>query len=275
MRTVMVLTTMVGLLLAVSAFPAEDVSAQSSPAAKAAEQPNTQSPAVPPAGLQSVDKSKWEPLPPLQTNPAVARARKNQPAGPPRGAALRAALMRADADRNGQVTFEEAAAVLPDLTKERFAQLDRNGDGVLTAADRTAGPPPGPGQRLRALCERADKDGNKQVTFEELSAVDPTTTRQQFDQWDRNKDGVLSEADRPNQEAQGPGRLRALLKRADANGDRQVTFDELSAVAPNITHEQFNIWDNNGDGVISQADCQAEAPARRNPKPADTPQPSP
>ncbi|MBI2434647.1 MAG: EF-hand domain-containing protein [Candidatus Hydrogenedentes bacterium] len=45
-------------------------------------------------------------------------------------------LKKADADSDGKVTFEEAQAATPDLTRERFEKMDRNGDGSLTLEDR-------------------------------------------------------------------------------------------------------------------------------------------
>ena len=82
---------------------------------------------------------------------------------------------RADNDGDQKVTINELSAVVPQITKERFSQLDKNGDGALTEDDfpprgRGHGMPPG------GLIEKADKDGDKKVTLEELSAVMPGMT---------------------------------------------------------------------------------------------------
>jgi len=41
---------------------------------------------------------------------------------------------QADTNGDGAVSYDELAALAPDLTRELFAKLDRNGDGVLTPA---------------------------------------------------------------------------------------------------------------------------------------------
>ncbi len=59
--------------------------------------------------------------------------------GPGEGGQGRLVRMRAaDANGDGKVAFEEAQKAFPRITRERFAQLDRNGDGVLTEEDRPA-----------------------------------------------------------------------------------------------------------------------------------------
>ena len=99
-------------------------------------------------------------------------------------------------------TEEELKAVEPGMTPERFAQLDRNKDGVLTKEDRpaqTALGRQGQQQPLARLVQDADKDKDGKVTFEELKAVAPRTTPERFGQLDRNKDGVITAADKPAQ----------------------------------------------------------------------------
>lgn len=43
-----------------------------------------------------------------------------------------------DLNKDGTITFEEAVQVNPGLTRERFDKRDKNGDGVLTKADRAS-----------------------------------------------------------------------------------------------------------------------------------------
>ncbi len=49
-------------------------------------------------------------------------------------------------------------------------------------------------------------------------------------------------------------RLAQILHQADANGDHEVTFEELSAKYPKATQEAFDRLDRNDDGVLSKAD---------------------
>ena len=61
-------------------------------------------------------------------------------AGAAQGAGNRAAMMQrlkqADANGDGKLSFEEARAAFPKLTRERFNQMDRNQDGFLSREDR-------------------------------------------------------------------------------------------------------------------------------------------
>lgn len=44
---------------------------------------------------------------------------------------------------------------------------------------------------------------------------------------------------------------------ADANGDGVVTFEELQAVNPDATQEEFDAADLNGDGMLSRDEYDA------------------
>lgn len=136
---------------------------------------------------------------------------------------------------------------------------------------------PAPAEFMSRLLA-ADTNGDGKITFEEFTAAFPNATRERFDQLDSNKDGVISPADRP---AGAEGRLRQMretLRRADADGDGKVTFEELQAVAPNITREVFDRLDRNKDGVICPADRPDGPPPSRpapDAKAEDRPPPPP
>jgi len=144
-----------------------------------------------------------------------------RPGGGPRG------LRAADANNDGDLTLAEITAKFPDFPKERFAEMDKNGDGVLNQKDRPARPPqgegpgagrgdgpgdgPGPGagrsprgDGLGACLREADADKDGKTTFEEAKAKCPEVTRERFDRMDRNKDGVLSAEDRPKRPGTPP-----------------------------------------------------------------------
>jgi len=110
-------------------------------------------------------------------------------------------LKKADADKDGKVTFDEMKAVRPEIVKERFDMMDRNKDGVLTPADF-----PTPAEAFK----QADKDADGKVTFDELKAARPRITKERFDMMDKNKDGVLTLDEmqmgpRPGMMGHGPG----------------------------------------------------------------------
>ncbi len=170
----------------------------------------------------------------------------------------------ADTDGNKQVSLEEFKAALNKNAETIFKKMDRNGDGVLTQEDRPVGAGPGAlGGPIMEKFREADKDQNGKVTFEELSVVMPNMTQERFKQFDRNGDGVLSAEDR------GPGPMRDMFEKADADKNGSVTFDEIKAVKPDVTQEQFKQWDRNGDGVLSPADRPAgPGPGAPAPPPA-------
>ncbi len=108
--------------------------------------------------------------------------------------------------------------------------------------------------------ERADSNGDGEVSWAEVHAVAPKLSKERFNAMDRNGDGLLSKADVASR-AKGAKtalpqgeQLRAILRRADADGDQKVTKEELEASAPQLAKRGFARLDLNKDGVISAAD---------------------
>lgn len=92
-------------------------------------------------------------------------------------------LKKADKDGDGKVSFDEMKVLRPEITKERFAMMDRNKDGSLTAVDF-----PSPAERFKD----ADKNADAKLSFEEFKAMRPNATQERFDAVDKNKDGFLT-----------------------------------------------------------------------------------
>ncbi len=181
-------------------------------------------------------------------------------------------MEKADTDGDGGVSLEELQAVRPDATAEMFAERDTNGDGVLNKEDRPEGGRGprgehgmrghgpegrrGGGEHMKA----ADTDGDGGVSFEELKAVRPDTTEEKFAERDTNGDGVLNKDDRPEggRGKRGPGaegrRGGERMSALDTNEDGGVSFEELQAARPDLTQEDFDARDKNGDGVINRED---------------------
>lgn len=212
-------------------------------------------------------------------------ARPHRPDEAGRAAAI---YRRADTNSDGKVSFEELQALRPQMTHEQFRRIDRDADGFLTPADR---PPPeesrnGDEKIHRQMLTKmlsSDRDGDGAVTYEELTHAKPGFPRSNFKRLDLNRDGVLTIEDlsRPQRAGGRPHPVRegnrernpgppdrdALMKRllnADADGNRQLTLEEVQRLFPAISEERFRRLDRNGDGVLTRG----EGPKRPN-RPAD------
>jgi hypothetical protein len=92
---------------------------------------------------------------------------------------------------------------------ERFAALDKNADGSLSAEEMAAAAPQGPGGGGRrggsgGGMRRADADGDGKVSKEEFT----TAQLRRFDMQDGNKDGQLTKAERDAARAEMMSRMR-------------------------------------------------------------------
>ncbi len=183
---------------------------------------------------------------------------------------------------SGAVTKDEFDA----RTRERFARLDKNNDGVIDAAEveaaltgqasmwqhmkgrmhggeagNRAGMGARGGEQLLRMFD-ANKDGK--VTKDEFLAG----VRQRFAEMDLNNDGRITDEDLPpmmrgrnvlaggsatgSMGHRGMPMLR-MLQGADANKDGVITLDEVLAAA----ETRFAVLDRNKDSVIDKADFDA------------------
>lgn len=94
-------------------------------------------------------------------------------------------LERADANGDGDISWEEVIA----LRSESFDQLDRNGDGVISADDSPARPFAARfNEAFEQIQANFDGDRDGQVTRDEmLNGPAPV-----FERGDVNEDGILS-----------------------------------------------------------------------------------
>ncbi|GAA4048700.1 EF-hand domain-containing protein [Parerythrobacter jejuensis] len=160
------------------------------------------------------------------------------------GAAL---AQPADRGERGPMTRDAVA----ERTAERFAKMDANGDGVINPADREA-----------KMKERfAKMDTNNDGV---LSETEFTTAHQQMRENRKERREARAER-RGGQQMRRGGRggrgggQGAMLKRADANQDGQVTQAEFQTAAL----ARFDRVDANGDGTITRDERRAARQAMR------------
>lgn len=159
-------------------------------------------------------------------------------------------------------------------TREQFARLDRNSDGVIDAAELEAafaermnerqgrrGQSADGGGRGERMLRRFDANRDGKVTREEFDA----SVRKRFAEADLNNDGRISDEDLPpmmrgrNVLAEGgmgrgrSGPMMGFVRGADANKDGVITLDEALSQAGRM----FAQFDRNKDNVIDTADFEA------------------
>lgn len=209
--------------------------------------------------------------------PAGARPGKPRPEGTPPGPGN--LIRQADTNADGKVTPEEFAAKFPNAKPDRFKELDKNADGVLSPADRPAGDQAGGGyaQRLKD----ADKNSDGKLEKAEFAAAFPKAPESRFGQLDKDSDGSLSKdelaaalAAQRAAAKKDPGAKKAtaseagpdwsavrkeLIAKHDADKDGKLTFDELSTGKPGFPRKSFDRMDSDADGVLSAADVDKPA----------------
>lgn len=163
-----------------------------------------------------------------------------------------------DRDGDGKVARSE----FDDVLKQRFARFDLNNDGRITDADLppmmrgrnvlAGGGEMGRGRGGRGMLRGlrgadANKDGV--VTFEEFAA----RANDRFATMDRNKDGVVDQADRDGLRSEMTAyRVARFIHRFGPEADKakSVTRDQFLAAA----RERFTRRDVNKDGVVNRDD---------------------
>lgn len=139
-----------------------------------------------------------------------------------------AAMLEEDADGDGQVTLLEARAAELAL----FEHFDRNGDGEVVRSEAEAAAGSWRGQRVEQRFAALDRDGDGT-----LSRPEVRLPPRRFAHADRDGDGQLTRAElaRAFQRDSGTGRdtaaLRSRFWRRDLNRDGRVTRSEMLAAA--------------------------------------------
>jgi Ca2+-binding EF-hand superfamily protein len=139
---------------------------------------------------------------------------------------------------------------------ERLRAADKNADGMLSRDEAASLP------RILEHFDAIDADHNGQITFEELRAFHASHHRGHgrhhgglMKHLDKDGDGRIS-----REEAAAAPRLAASFDQVDADHDGFLTKDELRAAHKAQRQAHFAKIDTDGDGRISLAEAQANAP---------------
>ena len=159
-------------------------------------------------------------------------------------------LRAADTNADGMLSRQEAAS-LPFISKH-FDEIDANHDNLVTFEELRAWHQQHRGHRGHGgMIKRLDKDGDGKVSREEAQAA--PRFAQRFDQLDANKDGFIT-AD--ELKAARQARAQEHFKRIDTDGDGRISLAEAQANAPRLA-EHFAQVDANGDGFVTPEELRA------------------
>jgi Ca2+-binding EF-hand superfamily protein len=173
---------------------------------------------------------------------------------PPREAARfgRGFLAQNDQNRDGVLTLAEARAGALAL----FEAFDANRDGVVTAAEVNDNTGPWRERCFEERFSELDRDGNGVLTGQELEI-----TLGRWPSLDRNRDGRLTRSELKLAYLRGTARRRTLRglsgrwSRWDTNRDARVTRAEALRGA----ELHFFARDRDADGVLTRAEVDAGA----------------
>lgn len=117
---------------------------------------------------------------------------------------------------------------------------------------------------------RADKDGDGRVSRAEANAAATERSNEWFDKLDLNKDGFITPEETRQARETRHGEMREAFdehfKAADANGDGQLSLDEVQANMPRLA-ERFSTLDQDKNGQLSKEELQKGGGHRRGPEP--------
>ena len=159
-------------------------------------------------------------------------------------------LKAADRNADGMLSRDEAAS-LPRIS-QNFDAIDANKDGYITFEELRAfhrAHHGGHGRHggLKAL----DKDGDGRISRDEAAAA--PRLAQGFDRIDANHDGFLA---RDELKAAHAAMREAHWARIDTDGDGRISLAEAQANAPRLA-QNFDAIDANHDGFVTREELKA------------------
>jgi len=117
---------------------------------------------------------------------------------------------------------------------------------------------------------RADKDGDGRVSRDEATSSGAERSGEWFDKLDLNKDGYITQEEmkqaRDTRHGDMKEKMEARFKEADANGDGQLSLDEVQSKLPRLA-DRFSTLDTDKNGMLSKEELKHGSPGRRPPQP--------
>jgi Ca2+-binding EF-hand superfamily protein len=154
---------------------------------------------------------------------------------------------QADTDGDGILSRAEIQGAMDRRMQERFARADADGDGKLTAAE--AGP------RMWQHMAVADADADGAVTLEELRSAVQSGKLQS----PRGRHGKWGKRGQGGKAGQGGHPGGRKFERFDSNGDGRLQQSEV----PEFVWQHLSVADADHDGAVTRDEVQA---ARQNGK---------
>ena len=118
---------------------------------------------------------------------------------------------------------------------------------------------------------QADKDGDGKISRAEATSSGAERSGEWFDKLDKDKDGYISQEEmkqaretRHQMHGDMKEKMDARFKEADANGDGQLSLDEVQAKMPRLA-DRFTTLDTDKNGTLSKEELKQGGPGRHHP----------
>jgi hypothetical protein len=123
--------------------------------------------------------------------------------------------------------------------------------GTVTAGDKPRD------DAGRGNLSKADSDGDGRVSRAEATAAGSERSSAWFDKLDQDKDGYVTQEElkqaRETRRHEWKEKADERFKASDANGDGQLSLDEVQAKNPKMA-ERFSQLDKDKDGYLSKSE---------------------